>query len=137
MKKNAFSLIELILAIFILTVAVFGSFALIQRIAVFAYASQNKLTAYYLAQEGIENVRNIRDNNWLQSKENWTDGLPINIEVAEPNLLGMFTRKTLVKIDETEKNLLKVTVTVSWQEHGRQSQVQVMTNLYNWYALSQ
>ena len=130
MKKNAFSLIELILAIFILTVAVFGSFALIQRIAIFAYASQTKLTAYYLAQEGIENVRNIRDNNWLQGND-WTIGLPPE---PEQNLLGMFTRNTSV---DTESDHLKVTVTVSWQEHGRQSQVQVMTNLYNWYAPSQ
>jgi len=133
MKKNAFSLIELILAIFILTVAVFGSFALIQRIAVFAYASQTKLTAYYLAQEGIENVRNIRDNNWLQGN-GWTDGLPMTEELVESDLLDIFTRTTLVT---SEDDHLKVTVTVRWQEHGRPSQVQVMTNLYNWYAPSQ
>ena len=106
--------------------------------SVFAYASQNKLTAYYLAQEGIENVRNQRDNNWLQSK-NWTDNLPMTEELVESGLLDIFTRTTSVTPEGDD--LLKVTVTVSWQErwqeHGSKSQVQVMTNLYNWYAPSQ
>lgn len=31
-----------------------------------------KLTAFYLAQEGIEIVRNLRDNNWLNQTDNPT-----------------------------------------------------------------
>ncbi|MGB9743398.1 MAG: type IV pilus modification PilV family protein [Minisyncoccales bacterium] len=136
MKKNGFSLIELVLAIFILTMAVFSSFALIQRITSFAFASQNKLTAYYLAQEGIENARNIRDNNWLKG-EGWTTGLPTTTEpLVENNLLDKFTRTTTANLTEDgylQVKYLQVKVVVSWTEHGLPQQIAVLTNLYNWY----
>jgi len=67
------------MAITVLTIAVGGSFALIQQTMVAASLNQSKLTAYYLAQEGIELVRNIRDSNWLEQRANptvlWKEGL--------------------------------------------------------------
>ena len=79
-KDAGFTILEVIVAIFVLTVAVGGSFVLIQQTLIAASLTQSKLTAAYLAQEGIEIVRNIRDTNWLKihngiSGISWTDGL--------------------------------------------------------------
>ena len=69
MCKNGFTIIEVMMAIFVLTVAVGGSYALIQQTLISASLNQQKLIAYYIAQEGIEIVRNIRDSNWLEQRE--------------------------------------------------------------------
>ncbi|MFQ6083847.1 MAG: prepilin-type N-terminal cleavage/methylation domain-containing protein [Candidatus Aminicenantia bacterium] len=78
-STKGFTLLEVIVAIFILTVGVGGSFALIQQTLSFASLVEERLIASYLAQEGIEIVRNIRDTNWLEQKTApttpWNDGL--------------------------------------------------------------
>lgn len=80
MKKNGFTLLEVILAIFILTMGVVGSFTLIQSTLISASLNKSKLIAYYLAQEGIEITRNARDNNLLAIHRGvggieWDDGI--------------------------------------------------------------
>ncbi len=74
MKKNSFTLLEVILAITVLTLAVGGSFVLISQTIASVSVVQSKLVASYLAQEGIETVKNIRDTNWLKGKD-WDEGL--------------------------------------------------------------
>ncbi len=78
---GGFTLLEVILAISVLTIAVGGSFALIQQTLISASLNQSKLIASCLTQEGLEIVRNIRDNNWLKQRTNpgisWDDGLTI------------------------------------------------------------
>jgi len=80
-NKKSFTLIEVILAISILTIAVGGSFALIQQTLVSSSLNQSELVASYLTQEGIEIVRNIRDNNWLEQRAvpdtSWDDDLTV------------------------------------------------------------
>ena len=87
--KKGFTLIEVILAISILTLAVGGSFALIQQTLVAASIANSKLIASYLAQEGLEIVRNIRDNNWLNQRVNrdlsWKAGLTTGIYEGDYN----------------------------------------------------
>ncbi len=82
-KEYGFTLIEVIVAIFILTVGIGGSFMLIQQTLAGVSTVQSRLIAIYLGQEGIEIIRNIRDNNWLEQRESlqvppqplWNDGL--------------------------------------------------------------
>ena len=70
-------MIEVIVALFILSLAVIGSFILIQQTLIGASANQMRLTASYLGQEGLEIVRNIRDTNWLKEQA-WTMNLAVN-----------------------------------------------------------
>ena len=72
---TGFTLIEVMASISILTVGIGGSFILIQQTLIQASLSESKLIAAYLAQEGVEIVRNIRDNNWLQYGNPWDYGL--------------------------------------------------------------
>lgn len=79
--KKGLTLLEVIIAIFLITVGVLGALALITRTISITGISSQKLIASYLAQEGIEIVRNIRDGNWLEQRTNpaipWDDGLGI------------------------------------------------------------
>jgi len=70
-----FTLIELIISVFIITIALSGAFGILQRIITSTYLSSSKLIASYLAQEGIEIVRNIRDTNWLKEAADWKTGI--------------------------------------------------------------
>jgi len=63
---RSFTLLEVILAITVLTLAVSGSFILISQTIALVSVVQSKLIASYLVQEGIEVVKNIRDTNWLK-----------------------------------------------------------------------
>jgi hypothetical protein len=75
-RKKGFTLAEVILAIFLLTTGIIGTYTLIaQTISSITYSS-NKLIGAYLAQEGIEIVRNLRDSNWLDPATiSWDEGL--------------------------------------------------------------
>lgn len=160
MKSKSFTLIEVIVAIFLLTVGVVGTFALVQRTITFTSVTSSRLGAVYLAQEGIEIVRNIRDSNWLEQRTSpdlpWDEGLPIgdwqadyktqnlsqiyagnflNIDGTDfysysPGTSTKFKRKITISKDT---DTLKVSVLVEWQERGKVYQVTAQENLYKWH----
>jgi prepilin-type N-terminal cleavage/methylation domain-containing protein len=79
MNNKGFTLLEVIAAIFILTVGIGSALVLISQTLSAASLAKERLIASYLVQEGIEIVRNIRDTNWLKSRTattTWDDGLP-------------------------------------------------------------
>lgn len=64
------------IAIALIVSGITGLMVLVNRSMGFANLAFNQLTAANLAQEGVELVRNIRDNNWInRNKINWLDGL--------------------------------------------------------------
>lgn len=68
-NKKGFTLTEVMIGIMILTVAIVAASNLLIGLL---RTNQNNLTtlqAYYLAQEGLEAVRNIRDTNWLHNQD--------------------------------------------------------------------
>jgi len=65
-EKNGFTLIEVITAVFIVMVAIFGIYDIINQAEVVARIASMQLTAAYLSQEGVEIVKNIRDSNYLK-----------------------------------------------------------------------
>ena len=85
--KKGFTIIEVTVAVSILTMAVVGSFILVQQTLKAASLNESKLVAAYLAQEGIEIVRNIRDSNWLESrgsgKVGWDEDI-FGIDYCDP-----------------------------------------------------
>ena len=70
-----FTMIEIVIALFVLTVGVIGVYNAFSIMTVATTQMSDRFTAAYLTQEGIEIARNIRDNNWLAENENWADGL--------------------------------------------------------------
>jgi len=81
MKSKAFTLIEVIVATFIITVGIGGVYVLIQKTISDTTLLTGRFTAIYLAQEGVEIVKNIRDTNFIKiyegelSEDQWTQGL--------------------------------------------------------------
>ncbi|MFA6190363.1 MAG: prepilin-type N-terminal cleavage/methylation domain-containing protein [Candidatus Staskawiczbacteria bacterium] len=87
-KQKGFTIIELAISIFILSIAVIGIFNALSIVIILTSDASDRLTATYLAQEGMEIVRNIRDTNWLNmdsadasnelgSSYSWVDGLTL------------------------------------------------------------
>ena len=63
--QRAFTLIETMVAISLLTVAIVAPMMLTVQSLASAYYSRDQVTAFYLAQEAIEEVHQIRDGNIL------------------------------------------------------------------------
>ena len=77
-KRNltGFTLLEIIIAIFFVTIGMGGVFIVIQKSFSVMSLSASRLVAANLAQEGIEVVRNIRDTNWLEGGAvAWDEGI--------------------------------------------------------------
>lgn len=62
---KGFTLIETMIAVSILALATAGPLYAASRSLIAAQNSRDRLTASYLAQEGIEYIRSIRDNDYL------------------------------------------------------------------------
>jgi Tfp pilus assembly protein PilV len=63
--RSGFTLIETLVAVSFLTVAIIAPMTLTQQSLSGAYYARDQITAYNLAQEGIESVRAIRDGQIL------------------------------------------------------------------------
>lgn len=74
--KRGFTLVETMVAIAVLAVALVGPFVAIRTSLTASYIARDQLIASALAQEGMEYVRSIRDNNYLNNRS-WLDGLAL------------------------------------------------------------
>jgi len=133
-KNNGFSLVEVILTSFL--------FAMIVTAFTGSYLYGNESTALsatraqavYFAEEGVEAVKNIRDDDFANllagtyglavSGNQWTLSGTSDTE-------GIFTRNvTITDVSTTER---QVTVNVAWQQTAqRTGLISLVTNLTNW-----
>jgi len=128
-KKTGFSLLEVIIAIFVLTTGILAVMSLIYKTVASSSFSSNRLIAAYLAQEGIEIVRNIRDTNWIQIQQkipgkNWNDGLglgtyqadyddPSLTSITNPSYLNIETNNGFYGYDNGTQTSFQRTITIS------------------------
>lgn len=77
--QRAFTLIEVIVALFVVSMGTAGVFTLMEQIGYFTSQTSFRVRAMYLAQEGVELVRNVRDTNYAKAYQgenvSWLDGL--------------------------------------------------------------
>ena len=75
--KAGFTMIELIITLSILSFGIIGVYSVFSPVVTSTYGISHRLIASYLAQEGFEIVRNLRDNNFIAnpSPPTWSDGL--------------------------------------------------------------
>ena len=163
MKNKGFSLIEVITSIFILTVGVGGAFSLIYQTLSAVYSVRSELTDSFLAQEGIEVVKNLRDNAWLESRAatstSWLSNLS---EVGgdyeldySTQYLSQADNSTYMKIDSSglmnyssgdlttfirsvslsnvSTSTVNVVITVEWQAGGKSHTLEIVEDITNWY----
>lgn len=83
LPSRAFTLIETMVAISLLSLAIVAPMSLASQSLMSAYYARDQVTAFYLAQEGIEAVRSIRDGNVLKDSQgagiNLLDGIPTDV----------------------------------------------------------
>jgi len=99
-NKGGFTLIETIVSLAIFSASIVGLIAITSQGVADVNLAKNKLTASYLAQEGVELVRNMRDTNALDENLDWntlladlkgcisTDGTGCNIDALNGAIKG-------------------------------------------------
>jgi prepilin-type N-terminal cleavage/methylation domain-containing protein len=157
-NKRGFTLMEVIVSIAIITIALISVVSLISFSISGIAANKSKITAFGLAQEGLEIIRGVRDNNWLNHRStvaNWRTGLSPGTYRVQYNNQGLLLSSNVplkidssgfyqyssgndtvfyrtVTISNVDDNQFKVVVTVSWNEKGRSLTMTAENRLYNW-----
>lgn len=126
MNNRGFTILELLAAIVVVSIGVLGAYSVAQKIFANTFVSANRLTAAYLAQEGVEIVRNTRDTNWIEGVD-WKDGMASSGWGATsiPN----YERRITITFNDPE---LEVIVDVRWVARGDTGEITVQENLYDW-----
>ena len=160
--KQAFTLVEILVVLFVVSIGLVGVLALIvQNIQSQSY-NKNNLTANQLAQEGIELIRQVRDSNWKASVAfntnlnpgdyymDYRDTAP-HPYTGNPSLLILkqdsngFYYHNLASPDPASLFSRKLTLQaitsysfrvlarISWADHGRNYNYNLETILYDWH----
>ena len=77
-SRRGFTIIETLVAISILLLLIVAPLTLAEKSLASAETARYEITAFYLAQEAIEYIRNVRDSNALSGQggqNNWLQGL--------------------------------------------------------------
>ena len=83
-SSKAFTLVELLIAISILSISILATFTAVSNNLRSSNFAEDQVVAYYLADEGIEYVRNVRDQNGIANivafgsggaPVSWLDGI--------------------------------------------------------------
>ena len=136
--RRGFSLVEVILStsLFVLIVtALLGAYAYSAESGV---VSGDRARATYLAEEGLEAVRNIRDTGF-SSITNGTYGLDSSSGVwnfnGSSDVTSIFTRELVISTVRADRK--KIEANITWpQTTQRPGSVSLVTYLTNWMAVA-
>ncbi len=107
MKKNmfgqrrGFSLLEVIIALFVLSIGVLGMLTLISNSIMNSNEARDMIMASQLAQEGTELVRNKRDGNVLVDPTNVFNGLDAEDSCRVDAVSGLICPSATFNLDYT------------------------------------
>lgn len=79
-KQRGFTILETLVAVFILVLSLTGPMAFAQSGLRAAFLARDQITAFFLAQDAVETIKNIRDQNKLDGQE-WLE----NLEDCDPS----------------------------------------------------
>jgi len=136
------SLLELIVAIGIFTIVISGLIFFLLNSYIAGRLASEMTKANFLAEEGLEAVRSIRDNNW-QNLIAGNYGLAISgshwifqgTEEDISNELRGGIRQ--ISIENINSNRKKVISRINWQfSEGRTEEVRLVSYLTNWQKVS-
>lgn len=135
---QGFSLVEVLLAVSVfglIVTALVGGLIYGQQSTALA---GNRARATMLAEEGLEAVRNIRDENYANLTHG-AKGLAISSDQwvfsGASDITDIFTRSIVIAPVGADDNKKKVTVSVTWpQNPQRTGTVSLVSRLTNWQA---
>jgi len=135
--NKAFTLVETLVAISIFSVSVLSLLSILASgVSETNYAKQ-KIVASYLAQEGIEYARNMRDTSVISAGDaqtgwnNFKDN-PLNLTLIPSYSDSSFTRSITKTLVLGSSNEVKITSTVSWTQGSGHYNITFSENLFNW-----
>lgn len=153
--KTGFTLLETVVAVGLIVTGLISSLALINTSLVYISNAQDRLVAANLAMEGIEAIRNIRDNNWHQDLA-WDNGLTDGIYRVVYNSTGLisggvdtplwldtngfynygvgaitpYVRK--ITITNLSSDEMRIVLEVSWKSRNKNYSISAEEHLFNW-----
>ena len=160
-RRGGFTLIETLVAIFILVVSIGGPLTIVAKGLSASFFARDQITAFFLAQEAVEYVRNIRDRNTFEGN-GWIDGFAscfggnvCDIDVQNdtviscsgtcPALLlnsstGFFNHVSgnaspfvrEVALTSVNADEVVVTVTMSWRTGALSRSFVIKEHIFNW-----
>lgn len=116
-KRAGFTVLESLVAILILSLSISGAFSAIQQSLSQFTISKDEVRAFYLTQEAIEVIRNIRDNNQLTKINTGSGNWLYNITQGTSPYFCPFTTasvKNTCTIDATAANKISSCGAVDW-----------------------
>jgi prepilin-type N-terminal cleavage/methylation domain-containing protein len=147
--KKGFTLIEMVVSIFIIVIAVVGILQVTSKYVQKTKFEKETYVAALLGQEAIEIVKNIRDNNWINSTT-WNTGLAdgdYEVDYDDTGLTSDSSRflyidsngfynystgtatiykRKITLVNGTDK--VSITVDVSWRGHT----TTIKQDIYDW-----
>lgn len=162
-KSGGFTIIELTATLAILTFGIIVIYEAFFPFIALTFNNSLRFTASYLAQEGVEIVRNMRDRNFiariLDPLVPWSAGLTacslgcqvdyndLTLSVYNPTEFlkigssGFYSYdagtdskfKRKITLDLQGSDVLRVDVSVTWDYNGQPYSFETREYLYNWY----
>ncbi len=146
-KNKGFTLVETLVAISIFSISIVAIMSVLGGgISDINYTKQ-KMSAGYLAQEGIEHLRNLRDTYYLSNisntQEGWDQFKTNEIELIADNdnqyfypitdpSFSEFTRTMRADTDVMYPDQIKISSTVSWTQKSGSFSTTFTEYLFNW-----
>jgi len=133
---EGFTLVETLVAISIFTMSILALLVILtQGIANTNYA-KHKITASYLAQEGIEYARNVRDTlvlyNASSSQDGWNSFRDASIGSLTPPPPSDINFSRVIQKIIVNSNEVKISSTVSWAQSSGNYDIVFSERLFNW-----
>jgi len=151
--KSGFTIIELMATIVIISIGVLGTYSVVQQMIRVTSSASQRLTAAYLAQEGIELIRNVRDTNWIRDLD-WNAGLATGDWEVDYNdfSLSAYANRNLkinnnlynydsgtntiykrkITLSNNGADSLKILSEISWTYGGISQSLSAEENIYDW-----
>lgn len=110
-SRRGFTLIETLAAVTLLIVSIVSPMILTERSLTSAYYARDQITSFYLAQEAVEAIHQIRDNNILKIAKNLNSGVTLFDGV--PVSSSCSGTQTYFTVDATQTNAANVIANVN------------------------
>jgi len=133
-KGGGFTLVETLVAISIFTASILGLISILASSISDTNYAKKKMIAAYLAQEGIEYVRNMRDTDIISAvngQAGW-DAFKVaskTYPITNPYFSGFTRTITMTTINANE---VKIISNVSWTQASGNYNATFSENLFNW-----
>lgn len=144
MKNKAFTLIEVVMSVAIISVLLTAVYGLIITTINANQRNIHTFQATMLANEGLEVVRYMRDSNWLQNYS-WDKGLEsgtMNLREIERSpfwetsvqeeVIDIYTREIELQEVADQSGVMEVIARVTWDERGIERDITLSTYISDW-----